>query len=144
MMPTVAGDSKIPTWVLARVTSSRDRKGLSKSIGEKVIFWLIWGVLIFLSNFSLLAEQGIVSYFSNNSWRILWLLLWFFQLYVVISPDFRARAWLDAQNKWSEISEMEWFESKQNIRRENVLTILALSGPFILFGLYLWFSGPPK
>jgi hypothetical protein len=143
-MPIVAGDSTIPKWVLARVTDSRDRKGVSKSIGEKLIFWLIWGVLIFLSNFSLLAEQGIVLYFSNNSWRILWILLWFFQLYVGISPDFRARAWLDAHNKWSEITQMEWFEPKRNIRRENLLIVLALSGPFILFGLYLWFFGPPK
>jgi hypothetical protein len=87
-MPIVAGDSTIPKWVLAHVTDSRDRKGLIKSLGEKLTLQLILGFLLLLSNFPLLSN-GFILFFLGNPWRMLWLFTWFLQIFIVAFPILR-------------------------------------------------------
>jgi hypothetical protein len=139
----VKGETSIPKWVLSRLTSSLDRKGLSLEIRRLwvllVIFGLLlllpWVAVVFLLVFSQLDVWLAITILSPS-------LLWWLGFWQV-SMGQRAKTWLDRNEKWAEVATLEWIGYKP-ARNENLRIVLVLSCPFIFLGFYMWFFGPPK
>jgi hypothetical protein len=106
--PLVTGETTIPKWVLARITSSQDRKGLSLEIRQ------LWFVAVgFLFLLFLCLMWFFASIFDHGLRRTIFflfcglLLFWFFGLWKVIMSQ-RARTWLDRNQKWPEVAQLQW------------------------------------
>jgi hypothetical protein len=106
--PRVKGDTNIPHWVLARVTSSLDRKGLSHKIRRAWFLVVALGLLLLLPWLWILAYL-LISRFDPTLITVILLLslLWWFGLWEVIMSQ-RARTWLDRYQKWSEVAQLQW------------------------------------
>ena len=110
-MPIIAGSSTIPKWVLAQVTSSRNRRGLSAYI------LTTWFVLVSCINLFLL----LLAVRLSDNWTWITYLFGWNLLYYVLPPLVltffgiwklyictNARSWLDQNRKWSELAKLGW------------------------------------
>jgi hypothetical protein len=138
IMPIVAGDSTIPKWVLARVTDSRDRKGVSGKLrNETLKSVLILAYFTWMGFFRFQTPKSPGNIFDNLYVRIFLLILLIGLHFKDLIAIVKARQWLDEYQKWSEISEMEWFEPKpQSIMVPILLGVI----PLTLVCLWIWFS----
>jgi Ca2+/Na+ antiporter len=118
LVPVIAGDSTIPKWVLARVTSSRDRKGITKELVFQCLYIFSFSGFIAWSSFSRMSEQERQKVLTDPLNLVL-AALFFVLVFMSLLPIFRARKWLDDHQKWPEVALLEWQEPPKSPNLRN-------------------------
>jgi hypothetical protein len=109
LVPVIAGNSTIPKWVLARVTRSRDRKGIAKELVFQCMYTFSFSGFIAWSRLSRVPEQERQKALTDPI-NLALVALFFVLVFMSVLPFFRARKWLDDHQKWSEVTLLEWQE----------------------------------
>jgi hypothetical protein len=115
LVPVIAGDSTIPKWVLANVPASRDRAGFTKQLRNQAIRWTLLCTYFCFSTYTRLAEQKFVLSFADLRGLVLIGLTVVTGCIVVtavvgIARAFQARKWLDENERWPEIAQLQWYK----------------------------------
>jgi hypothetical protein len=112
LVPVIAGDSTIPKWVLAHVTSSRSRDGFLKQLRNGGLIRVALCVYFCFDTYIDLKKVDFVIS-DLNLWILLRLIALFGIAFVTVKSLFdgwRAYNWLDQHQKWNELAELQWYE----------------------------------
>jgi hypothetical protein len=107
--PKVVGNTKIPKWVLAQITHSQDRVGLSREIDRRWSGLISFSILFFLYILGNIWGWLYTSV-DRNTFTVFPILIspmWFLGIWKFLAAQ-RARIWLDQNKKWLEIARLEW------------------------------------
>jgi hypothetical protein len=114
LVPVIAGDSTIPKWVLAHVTSSRSRNpiGFLSEIRSNQIMAAILGLGVCLGSYQKLEKinfsvSAITPWFVFQTIAIICAVILFFRN---STQARKAYTWLNENKKWSELAELKWNE----------------------------------
>jgi hypothetical protein len=112
LVPVVAGDSTIPKWVLAYVTSSRSRDGFLKQLRNGGLIRVALCLYFCFDTYTDLKKVDFVIS-DLDLWILLRLIALLGFAVVVVKSLFdgwRACKWLDQHQKWNEVAELQWHE----------------------------------